>query len=146
MFGSKKNSDDIVGRMRPELSRESLGVGPEFPGIVPNPYLSRVAKKRDAELRTGTLAIGTLVDWREINNNPRIALMLDVDTLEGVSFRGIADEIFTVTEAARLAPGQRFPVRYRPAAMDHYVALAKDIDPAQTQALIDSMQRRGADS
>ncbi|MFT4156317.1 MAG: hypothetical protein QM630_00055 [Microbacterium sp.] len=145
MFGSKKNSDDVVGRIRPELSRKSLGVGPEFPGIVPNPDLSRAAKKRNAELRTGTLAIGTLVDWREINNNPRIALMLDVDTLEGVSFRGIADEDFTVTETARLAPGQRFPVRYRPATMDHYVALAKDIDPAQTQALIDSIERREVD-
>lgn len=133
----------MVGALRPDLSRESLGVGPDFPGIAGNPELSRAARKRKAELRDGVLAIGTLVDWREVNNNPRVVLMLDVETADGVSFRGIADETFTITQLTRLSPGQVFPVRYRPATMDHYVALAPDADPAEVRRLTDDIERRG---
>ena len=142
MFGSKKKLDDVMAQLRPDLSRESLGVGPEFPGIAPNPLLSGDARKRNAELRTGTLALGVLVDWREINNNPRLALMLDVETADGSSFRGIADEAFTITELTRLAPSQTLPVRFRPAVMDHYVALARDADPAQVQQLSEEIANR----
>ena len=142
MFGSKKKLDDVMAQLRPDLSRESLGVGPEFPGIAPNPLLSGDARKRNAELRTGTLALGVLVDWREINNNPRLALMLDVETADGSSFRGIADEAFTITELTRLTPGQTLPVRFRPAVMDHYVALARDADPAQVQQLAEEIANR----
>ncbi|RAJ34642.1 hypothetical protein K353_05288 [Kitasatospora sp. SolWspMP-SS2h] len=143
MFGSKKKLDDLMAQLRPDLSRESLGVGPDFPGIAPNPLLSRDARKRTAELRTGVLALGVLVDWREVNSNPRVVLMLDVDTADGASFRGIADEDLTITELTRLAPGQTLPVRYRPAVMDHYVALARDADPAQVQRLSDRIAGRG---
>ncbi|WP_328612849.1 hypothetical protein OHS18_27270 [Amycolatopsis sp. NBC_00355] len=142
MFGSKKKLDDLMAQLRPDLSRESLGVGPGFPGVAPNPFLSRDASKRNAELRTGTLALGVLVDWREVNSNPRVVLMLDVETAGGVSFRGIADEDLTITELTRLAPGQTLPVRYRPAVMDHYVALARDADPAQVQRLSDEIASR----
>ncbi|MFD6066195.1 hypothetical protein [Amycolatopsis lurida] len=101
MFGSKK-LDDLMAQLRPDLSRESLGV---------------------------------LVDWREVggDGSPRMVLMLDVDTAGGISFRGIADEDLTLTELTRLAPGRTLPVRYRPAVMDHYVALARD--PAQMRRL-----------
>lgn len=142
MFGSKKKLDDLMAQLRPDLSREALGVGPAFPGVAPNPVLSGDARKRNAELRTGTLALGVLVDWREVNNNPRLVLMLDVETADGVSFRGIADESFTITELTRLAPGQTLPVRYRPDVMDHYVALARDADPALVQQLSDETARR----
>lgn len=145
MFGSKKKKqslNDLMGQLRPDLSRESLGVGPAFPGVAPNPFLSGEARTRDAELRTGELALGVLVDWREVNSNPRVVLMLDVETADGVSFRGIADESFTITELTRLAPGQVMPVRYRPAVMDHYVALARDADPARVQQLADVIARR----
>ena len=142
MFGSKKTLNALMEQLRPDLSRESLGVGPEFPGIAPNPLLSGDARKRNAELRTGTLALGVLVDWREINNNPRLALMLDVETADGSSFRGIADEAFTITELTRLTPGQTLPVRFRPAVMDHYVALARDADPAQVQQLAEEIANR----
>ena len=142
MFGSKRKLDDLMAQLRPDLSREALGVGPAFPGVAPNPVLSGDARKRNAELRTGTLALGVLVDWREVNNNPRLVLMLDVETADGVSFRGIADEGFTITELTRLAPGQTLPVRYRPAVMDHYVALARDADPAQVQRLTDAIASR----
>lgn len=129
-FGAgKRRNLDILGELRPELSREALGVGPEFPGIAPNPLLSGEARKRSAELKTGALAVGKLVGWHELNNTPRLVLMLDVETTDGHSFRGIADEDFTITELTRLAPGQLFAVRYRPAHMDHYVALARDVDP-----------------
>ena len=142
MFGSKRKLDDLMAQLRPDLSREALGVGPAFPGVAPNPVLSGDARKRNAELRTGTLALGVLVDWREVNNNPRLVLMLDVETADGVSFRGIADESFTITELTRLAPGQTLPVRYRPDVMDHYVALARDADPALVQQLADEIARR----
>ncbi|MEU9337096.1 hypothetical protein AB0D49_28675 [Streptomyces sp. NPDC048290] len=139
MFGSRKKRraslDDLMAQLRPDLSRESLGVGPDFPGVAPNPILSSDARKRNAELRTGALALGVLVDWREVNSNPRVVLMVDVETADGIAFRGIADEGLTITELTRLAPGQTFPVRYRPTVMDHYVALARDADPAHVQQL-----------
>lgn len=142
MFGfgkGRRGHDDIVGAIRPDLSRESLGVGPDFPGIAPNPVLSRVARQRNRELREGALAIGTLVDWREVSSDgsPRVALMLDVDAPGGSTFRGIADETLTITELTRLQPGQTFPVRFRPAHADHYVALARDADPADVQRVRD---------
>ncbi|HEY9353384.1 MAG TPA: hypothetical protein VIP28_09050, partial [Nocardioides sp.] len=139
MFGSKKKFNDLMAQLRPDLSRESLGVGPDFPGVAPNPLLSSDARKRNAELRAGALALGVLVDWREVNSNPRVVLMLDVETADGISFRGVADESLTITELTRLAPGQTLPVRYRPAVMDHYVALARDADPAHVQQLSDEI-------
>lgn len=142
MFGSRKKLNDLMAQLRPDLSRESLGVGAEFPGVTPNPLMSNAARKRNADLRTGTLALGVLVDWREVNSNRRVVLMFDVETADGISFRGIADEDLTVTELTRLAAGQTFPVRYRPAVMDHYVALAKDADPAQVQHLSDEIASR----
>ena len=145
MFGSKKKKlslDDVMGQLRPDLSRESLGVGPDFPGVAPNPLMSREARARDAELRTGPLALGVVVDWRELNSNPRILLMLDVETADGVSFRGIADETLTITELTRLAPGQTLPVRYRPSVMDHCVVLARGADPDRVQQLADEIARR----
>ena len=142
MFGSKKKLNDLMAQLRPDLSRESLGVGPDFPGVAPNPLLSSDARKRNAELRAGALALGVLVDWREVNSNPRVVLMFDVETADGISFRGVADESLTITELTRLAPGQALPVRYRPAVMDHYVALARDADPAHVQQLSDQIASR----
>lgn len=139
-FGKKRPyARDIVGELRPEVSRAALGVGLEFPGIVMNPQLSLAARKRNKELRAGELAIGTVVDWREVSNDgkPRVVLMLDVETPDGIAFRGVADESLTVTELTRLAPGDQLAVRYRPANMDHYVALARDADPAAVRELID---------
>jgi hypothetical protein len=143
MFGWKKQKlNNLMEQLRPDLSRESLGVGRNFPGVAPNPLLSSDARKRIAELRTGALALGVLVDWREVNNNPRVVMMFDVETADGISFRGIADESLTITALTRLAPGQTLPVRYRPAVMDHYVALATDADPADVQQLSDVIARR----
>jgi hypothetical protein len=148
MFGSKKRKkttlDDLMAQLRPDLSRESLGVGPDFPGVAPNPLLSGDARRRKAELRTGALALGVLVDWREVSSDgsPRVVLMLDVETADDISFRGIADEDLTITELTRLAAGETLPVRYRPAVMDHYVALARDADPAQVQQLADEIAAR----
>ena len=147
MFGSKKRRqklDDLMAQLRPDLSRESLGVGPDFPGVAPNPLLSGEARRRNAELRSGALALGVLVDWREVSSDgsPRVVLMLDVETPDGISFRGVADEDLTITALTRLAPGQTMPVRYRPAVMDHYVALARDVTPAAAQQLADEIADR----
>ncbi|MGW2660497.1 hypothetical protein ACWCW7_05995 [Nocardia tengchongensis] len=139
---SKMTLDEVMAKLRPDLSRESLGVGPDFPGVAPNPLMSSDARKRNAELRTGALALGVLVDWREVNSNPRVVLMFDVETVDGISFRGIADESLTITELTRLAPGQTLPVRYRPAVMDHYVALARDADPTHVRQLSDEIASR----
>lgn len=145
MFGWKKKLDglnELTAQLRPDLSRESLGVGPDFPGVAPNPLLSGAARRRTAELRTGVLALGVLVDWREVNSTPRVVLMFDVETADGRSFRGIADEDLTITELTRLAPGQKLLVRYRPAVMDHCVALARDADPARVRQLFDEIASR----
>ncbi|MFJ8917784.1 hypothetical protein [Amycolatopsis sp. NPDC102389] len=144
MFGSKKKIDDLMAQLRPDLSRESLGVGPGFPGVAPNPLLSSDARRRNAELRTGSLALGVLVDWREVGGDgrPRVVLMFDVETAGGITFRGIADEDLTITELTRLTPGQTLPVRYRPAVMDHYVSLARDADPAHVRRLSDEIASR----
>ncbi|GAA4747782.1 hypothetical protein GCM10023350_35850 [Nocardioides endophyticus] len=122
----------------------SLGVGPDFPGVAPNPLLSCDAWKRNVELRTGGLALGVLVDWREVSSdgNPRVVLMFDVETADGISFRGIADEDLTITELTRLAPRRTLPVRHRPAVMDHDVALAREADPAHVQQLSDEIASR----
>lgn len=142
MFGSKKKLDDVMAKLRPDLSRESLGVGSDFPGVAPNPLLSKAARKRNTELRTGAVAMGVLVDWREVNDNPRVILMIDVETVDGISFRGVADESLTITELTRLVPGQALAVRYRPNVMDHYVALARDVDPARVQQISDEIASR----
>ncbi|MFJ4225222.1 hypothetical protein [Microbacterium sp. NPDC089695] len=144
MFGGKRRRtlDAMMEQLRPDLSREALGVGPAFPGIAPNPLLSRAARTRITELRSGVLALGVVVDWREVNDNPRVILMLDVETADGVSFRGIADEAFTITDLTRLAAGQTLPVRYRPDVMDHYVALARDADPADVERLTAAIASR----
>lgn len=86
--------------------------------------------------------LGVLVDWREVNSNPRVVLMFDLKTADSTSFRGIADEPLTITELTRLIPGQTSPVRYRPAVMDHYVSLARDADPTQVGQLSDEIARR----
>ena len=116
MFGSKKKRNDsqktlndLMAQLRPDLSRESLGVGPNFPGVAPNPLLSSDARKRNAELRTGALALGIVVDWRELNSNPRVVLMLDVETADGITFRGVADEDLTITELTRLPQDRSCP-------------------------------------
>ncbi|MBQ1442890.1 MAG: hypothetical protein IIZ13_03455 [Renibacterium sp.] len=142
MFGRTKKNDRLMEQLRPDLGREALGVGLEFPGVAPNPLLSKAARNRNAELRTGPLALGVLVDWREVNSNPRVVLIFDVETIDGISFRGIADESLTITELTRLAPGQSMPVRYRPAVMDHYVALARHANPADVQRLTEEIARR----
>lgn len=97
-----------------------------------------------ASVRGGVLALGVLVDWREVSSDgsPRVVLMLDVETVDGITSRGIADEDLTITELTRLAPGQTLPVRFRPAVMDHYVALARDADPADVQRLSDEIASR----
>lgn len=145
----KTKLSDLMARLRPDLGPESLGVGPDFPGVAPNPFMSGAAMKRMAELRAGALALGVLVDWREVNSNPRVVLMLDVETADGISFRSIADESLTITELTRLAPGQTLPVRYRPAVMNHYVvlardyvALARDADPTHVRQLADMIASR----
>ncbi|WP_345981416.1 hypothetical protein [Streptomyces sp. DSS69] len=142
MFSAQKKLNDVMAQLRPDLSRESLGVGPEFPGVAPNPLLSSDARQRNAELRKGELALGVLVDWREVNSNPRVVLMLDVETADGSSFRGIADEDLTITELTRLAPGQTLPVLYRPTVRDHYVALTRSADPALVQRLSEEIASR----
>lgn len=150
MFGSKKSKKaklsftDLMEQLRPDLSRDSLGVGSDFPGVAPNPLLSGEARRRNAELRTAPLALGVLVDWREVSSDgsPRVILMFDVETAEGISFRGIADEDLTITELTRLAPGQTMPVSYRPAVMDHYVAIAQNADPAEVQRISDEIASR----
>jgi hypothetical protein len=54
----------------------------------------------------------------------------------------VNNEDLTITELTRLTPGQTLPLRYRPAVMDHYVALARNTDPTQVQQLSDQIASR----
>jgi len=50
MFGAKKSRklrfEDLMAQLRPDFSHESLGLGPDFPGVTPNPLLSGEARRR----------------------------------------------------------------------------------------------------
>lgn len=88
MFGSKRRLAELIERLRPDLGPESLGVGPDFPGVTPKPLLSGETRRRTSELGVGVLALGTLVDGREVSSDgsPCVVLMLDVETRDGMSF------------------------------------------------------------
>ncbi|MFI5425769.1 hypothetical protein ACHMWU_02125 [Aeromicrobium sp. UC242_57] len=111
--------------------------------MAPNPLLSREARRRNDERRAGALAIGTLVDWREVSSDgfPRVVLMLDVTTPDGHSFSRNCRREPHDHRAHAPRPGTDIPVRYRPAHLDHYVALARDADPADVQQVVDQIRR-----
>lgn len=88
------------------------------------------------------LAIGTVVSLARtglsINNQPQLDITLDVTTVDGQVFRGVARQVVDLTDIAALAPGTVLPVRYLPG--EGRVVLATDAAPAQMQATFSRIQ------
>jgi hypothetical protein len=140
-FEEAQRSDGAAqARPESEIARRRA----RLPGRRPEPAPEQSCMEAQCGTAYGVLALGVLVGWREVSSDgsPRVVLMFDVETADGVSLRGIADEDLTITELTRLAHGQTLPVLYRPAVMDHYVALARDADPAHVQQLSDEIASR----
>lgn len=91
------------------------------------------------------IAVGTVTDWRRtgltVNDNPQIAVTLDVETPEGHRFTGVAKELLDPAEVGLLEPGALLPVRYRP-DRPGVVAIDRSGDRAAAQAAFDAVMLR----
>lgn len=90
------------------------------------------------------IAMGTVVSVSRtgltVNDQPQLDILLDVDTMDGQSFRGTARTIVDLTELGALSPGAILPVRYRPGSTDGQVAIAADAPQAEMQAALDRVR------
>lgn len=88
------------------------------------------------------LAIGTVVSLARtgltINDQPQLDITLDVSTVDGRVFRGVARQLVDLTDIAALVPGTVLPVRYLPG--EGRVVLATDAAPALIQATFSRIQ------
>ncbi|MFL1378213.1 MULTISPECIES: DUF3592 domain-containing protein [unclassified Nocardiopsis] len=91
------------------------------------------------------IAIGTVTDWRRtgltVNDNPQIAITLDVETPEGYRFTAVAKELLDPAEVGLLESGATLPVRYRP-DRPGVVAIDRSGDRAAAQAAFDAVMLR----
>ncbi|RMI27589.1 hypothetical protein [Streptomyces triticirhizae] len=89
------------------------------------------------EFRDAPIGIGTVVGMERtgltVNDAPQMDILLDVDTLDGQSFRGVARQLVDLSELALIRPGTVLPVRYRPGSTDGRVAIAADAPPEEMQ-------------
>lgn len=96
------------------------------------------------EFRGAPIAMGTVVSANRtglsINDQPQLDIVLDVQTADGQSFRGVARQIIDLTDLAAVAPGASLPVRYLPGSTDGRVVLATDGTQEELQAAIDQYQ------
>jgi hypothetical protein len=88
---------------------------------------------RDAPIGMGTVVAVTRTGL-SVNDQPQVDIQLNVDTPNGMSFRGTARQIIDITELAALRPGSLLPVRYLP---DGQVTLAIDAPQEQLQSALD---------
>jgi hypothetical protein len=90
------------------------------------------------------LAMGTVVSASRtglsINDQPQLEILMDVDTMDGQSFRGVAKSIVDLTDLAAVTPGAVLPVRYRPGSTDGKVAIAADASQEEMQAVLDRIR------
>ncbi|ALG09519.1 hypothetical protein [Kibdelosporangium phytohabitans] len=91
---------------------------------------------RDAPIGMGTV-VGVARTGLSVNDQPQVDIQLDVDTPNGLSFRGTARQIIDVTELASVRPGAILPVRYLP---DGQVTLAIDATQGELQAALNRVQ------
>ncbi|UED87351.1 hypothetical protein [Streptomyces profundus] len=100
----------------------------------------KVSKK----FRDAPIGMGTVVSMERtgltVNDQPQMDILLDVDTLDGQSFRGVARQLVDLTELALVVPGTVVPVRYLPGSTDGKVALATDAPPDEMQAAINRVR------
>ncbi|MFD0559127.1 hypothetical protein FB566_5089 [Stackebrandtia endophytica] len=90
------------------------------------------------KFQNAPIGMGTVVSadrtGLSINDQPQLDILLDIDTPDGQSFRGMARQIIDLTELAAVVPGAMLPVRYIPGSSDGKVALATDASQAELQA------------
>jgi hypothetical protein len=87
---------------------------------------------RDAPIGMGTV-VAVSRTGLSVNDQPQVDIQLDVDTPNGMSFRGTARQIIDITELASVRPGAVLPVRYLP---DGQVTLAIDAAQDELQAAL----------
>lgn len=96
------------------------------------------------KFRNAPIAMGTVVSadrtGLSINDQPQLDILMDIDTPDGQSFRGMARQIVDLTELAVVAPGATLPVRYIPGSVDGKVVLATDASQHEMQAAINRIQ------
>lgn len=91
---------------------------------------------RDAPIGMGTV-VRVSRTGLSVNDQPQVDIQLDVDTPNGMSFRGTARQIIDITELASVRPGAVLPVRYLP---DGQITLAIDAAQDELQAALNRVQ------
>ncbi|ONI76098.1 hypothetical protein ALI144C_35975 [Actinosynnema sp. ALI-1.44] len=91
---------------------------------------------RDAPIGMGTV-VAVSRTGLSVNDQPQVDIQLDVDTPNGMSFRGTARQIIDMTELMAVRPGAVLPVRYLP---DGQVTLAIDAAQDELQAALNRVQ------
>lgn len=94
---------------------------------------------RDAPIGIGTV-VGMERTGLTVNDAPQMDILLDVSTLDGQSFRGVARQLVDLAELTLLRPGTMLPVRYRPGSSDGKVVLATDAPPEEMQAAMNRVR------
>ncbi|SOD63366.1 hypothetical protein SAMN06297387_11098 [Streptomyces zhaozhouensis] len=94
------------------------------------------------EFRDAPVGIGTVVSMERtgltVNDAPQMDILMDVSTLDGQSFRGVARQLVDLSELTLIRPGTMLPVRYLPGSSDGRVVIASDAPPEEMQ---DAMNR-----
>jgi len=97
------------------------------------------------EMAGAPVAIGTVTGvvrtGVSVNDQPQLAISMDVETPEGRRFTAVAKQVVDITQLADLVPGTVLPVRYlhdRPGV----VALDRGDDPALVQAAYNAVMVR----
>ncbi|MFB9908506.1 hypothetical protein [Allokutzneria oryzae] len=94
---------------------------------------------RDAPIGMGTV-VSVSRTGLSINDQPQLEIVLDVDTPDGQSFRGVARQIVDLTELAMVAPGAVLPVRYLAGGPERKVVLAVGASQQEMQAALNRVQ------
>ncbi|MGW0519654.1 hypothetical protein [Crossiella sp. NPDC003009] len=115
------------------------------------PMLFRIAKllensgfggKVPAAFHGAPIGMGTVVSVSRtglsVNDQPQLLITMDVDTLQGNTFRAEAKQLVDLTDIAAVQPGRLLPVRYLPGTGQ--VALATDAPPQELQHALDQIR------
>ncbi|WP_062213944.1 hypothetical protein [Streptomyces sp. NBRC 109706] len=96
------------------------------------------------KFRDAPIGMGTVVSLERtgltVNDRPQMDILLNVDTLDGQSFRGVARHLLDHAELSFVGPGTVVPVRYLPGSTDGKVALATDAPVEESQAAINRVR------
>ncbi|MGM1058339.1 hypothetical protein [Saccharothrix sp. Mg75] len=111
------------------VSRSVGGSLAALRGGVPREFLG-------APIGIGTV-LGIARTGMSVNDQPQLAIRLQVDTPDGRSFQATAKQLVDLTELGAVQPGAILPVRYLP---DGRAALATDAPQHELQRALDLVQ------